>query len=151
MSLVFKFIITIEMVLLAFVWYYDPRPSKSDESFTEYVDWFEKRFNTKITDLPITFTDMEDKIAVAACFVYSNNKREIKVDLKYWNTLSHIKRFNLIWHELGHCHLDFEHHDGLLPDNCPESMMNSFVINDACLRKHIEHYIINLGIGQKQK
>ena len=106
----------------------------------EYVQEFEAHLGRSIGDVPLGFADLdEDKAGI--CTTYPSGHKEVEIDQKYWQEISYNQRFNLIFHELGHCVLNLDHNMVLLDDNCPSSFMFDTIIGDNCLDLHLDEYI----------
>lgn len=111
------------------------RPKNTPAEFKEYYDRFKKVFKVDPSNVEIVFKDSLDNIGgsvVGAC--YGNDY--IEIDKEFWDESSDEGREKLVFHELGHCALGFDHNDAIRPDGCHESMMHSYLDSDSCYRKH---------------
>ncbi len=123
---------------------------KTDVEFEPYISQFQSFFG--YTNTPIIFKEREGNIA-GTCTKWSLGKRvqykEIQIDLTKWLRFSEKQRETLIFHELGHCHLNRDHNNTVFNDDCPRSimryqMMNSYEIEN-CYDVYFDHYITELG------
>ena len=105
--------------------------------------------------------------AIGVCYFF--DKREIDIDLSYWNTCSDTQRKILLFHELTHCYCGRGHDwsdgknypetyvqkkisffrsvifgtrkGGYWEDGCPKSLMHPSIISDDCYMDHQERYL----------
>lgn len=115
----------------------------TDPIFTEYINNFNEEFAVKVS-VPIILNDIDNSKA-GVCFVWSDGYREIQINSKHWSSYSEEQREQLIFHELGHCVFNFNHDDSKMPDNCPNSIMRSFMFNkwevETCYLPQYNHYM----------
>ena len=122
----------------------------TDAVFVKYI----KKFNTEMnmsTNISTTFGTMKEKYA-GVCHSWTNGHREITINKKHWDNYSDKQREQLIFHELGHCALNREHHnDDTITLNgtlCPDSIMRSKMFNyfeiAYCYNYDYEHYLQEL-------
>lgn len=114
--------------------------------FDEYVIKFEHDIETTKGDIPIYFHPLKSNTA-GLCVTYSNNKKEVQIDLDFWNKSNEITKEILIFHELGHCVLNRSHQYGSI-DECPRSIMNPQLLTDLCYIENREYYINQLKSGE---
>lgn len=97
-----------------------------DDEFKPHLHTFKNQYKISVT-LPVYFStnNMQDEWA-AACFVYNDGFREIKVNPYWWYKFNYEQQEMLIFHELGHCIFDREH-DNSTNGKCPTSIMRSYM------------------------
>lgn len=141
-------------------------------SFVPYIYQFIKDSGGTVKEedfykLTMAFDDLDPGLAG---YCWSNGKRQvIMIDTGWW--LMHrnqAERFELIYHELGHCILDRRHtaptaskdlggriertlfklgvfrEIPMLSDGCPPSIMHPFTMSANCMVKHRNYYIDEL-------
>ncbi len=72
------------------------------------------------TGLSIQFRPVEDEESAGVCFL---GQFRIEIDRSDWNGMAPPEKEGLIFHELGHCHLDRSHLNTLLPNGEWKSRM----------------------------
>lgn len=150
-----------------------------DSEFTHYVNEFIKQSKGKITkkdfnDISIGFRNYPATTnAVGTCHLLTG---EIDVSRKWWNSRyrSYAEKYELIFHELGHCVLYRGHTEiknfkgfigwiekilfkigvferkGYLKDSCPASFMHPYVLDSYCTTKHFNYYMKELFDHKKK-
>jgi hypothetical protein len=117
-----------------------------DEEFKPYYQEFQEVYGLypqiSITMMPEEYfkdPDNPKRLVVGHCHL---EKKLIHISREYWDRASEVNRWELVFHELGHCFFRFRaHYDDLFSDNCPKSIMHSkIMITDRCFDKHFEHY-----------
>ena len=109
--------------------------------FEPYIAKFELYYGKSITDIPINFSKLENRIA-GICYNWNFGYREIEIDKDQWeDELTEDRKLALIFHELGHCELGLDHNDSLRKDKCPHSLMHSVLVRENCLKKYKEEYL----------
>lgn len=129
----------------------DPVPyTPMDPTFQKYVDKFNAELKTNSV-VPIVFGPMDPKFA-GLCYKWTNGYAEVHIKRSFWEVATEEQREELIFHELGHCHLNRGHNDDRIiigGYSCPESIMNSQVFHvgeiDNCYKVDYNHYITELG------
>lgn len=98
------------------------RYNSTDDVFSSFVTSFiddYKSFTGKQInfDVAINFYGEGEAgfMVLAHCYVYSTKKNEILIDPDRWETLSEVDKKALIYHELGHCALGYDHRDDMIP------------------------------------
>ena len=82
-----------------------------------------------------------DTVVAATCYNYGFYKY-IDVNKKVWYTFTEELKLLLLAHEYIHCEMDYmDHIEGVLPDNCPSSIMNPTMPDFVCYNNHREYYI----------
>ena len=70
----------------------------------------------------------------AVCWSNNGIGQKVEIRRSRWNDLSEESREQLIYHELGHCVLNKEHHNGYEDGStgywCPSSIMNPFTFTE---------------------
>ena len=130
----------------------DPRDIKGVEPVLQkYIYSWEKEFGL-IGDISIGFKEVtKSKNAIGVCLTWTGQKRkykQIEIKRSYYNTV--MKNIapdfpekadkmieQLVYHELGHCHLEQDHRDYWV-DGKPGSIMRSFAFNSS----EIQNYYI---------
>lgn len=82
------------------------------------------------TGLSIQFREEEDAESSGVCFI---GQFRIEIDRSDWNDLSFFQKEGLILHELGHCHLDREHDNAILPNGEWKSRMRGVPFADDAM------------------
>lgn len=115
----------------------DPRKHNGiDTEFEDYVALFEEITGTKVWDLPINFSHIEEEASIGICRTYFNKVldktyKEIFIRREYWEEASDNSRESLMLHELGHCVLNRHHTEERIERDgykIPISVMNPFNI-----------------------
>ncbi len=122
----------------------------TNQSLVPYVNRFKERYLAhggslvaSIDDIPVNFGDTNEKVGV--CLIYSNDQREVLVNLDWWNGQSSRRRELLIFHELGHCALGREHQDNKVEkSNFSSSIMNSVLMSERDYRMFLAPYHFEL-------
>ena len=83
---------------------------------------------------------------VGVCIEYSNGTTEILIRESSWNTFSLRQREILIFHELGHCHLNRDHKDEEYK-NFDLSLMNSLLIDQFDYQNYLDEYLEELFLS----
>jgi len=113
----------------------------TDPEFDSYILDFELRTDKDVSHIPVQFDNLKDN-KVGVCHSWSNGKSKILIDRGQWeDKLSELQKEALIWHEFGHCALNFGHNDSQRPDKCPTHIMNWQLLSDYCYNKHYNDYI----------
>ncbi len=118
-----------------------------------YVDRFAEKYLTygghlevKISEIPVNFGDTGDKVGV--CLIYTNNEREVLVDLEWWNKQGNRRKELLIFHELGHCALGRHHDDSKVEGtNYATTIMNPTLISSKDYINFLDPYHFELFTG----
>jgi len=122
------------------------KKAKTDPIFTPFIQSFEAEFNRRVK-VPIVLKTIKQGYA-GVCLVYSNGYREIRINKDSWDYYNHEQKEQLVYHELGHCVFNKDH-DNTLRENCPNSIMRSFMFNEheinECYLPNYTHYMHNLG------
>ena len=79
------------------------------------------------TGLSIQFRPMEEEESAGVCFL---GQFRIEIDRSDWNGMAPPEKEGLIFHELGHCHLDRPHLNNLLPNDEWKSRMRGTPFTD---------------------
>jgi hypothetical protein len=121
----------------------DPRTiSGVDEEFVPYVDAYLRFKGRRMSyDIPIRFADLENDKA-GKCTIWSSGHRQIQIDSYLWhNVLDEGAKYQLVFHELGHCDLNRGHVNSTT-NNIPDSIMYPYVfsLNDS----NIDFYVREL-------
>lgn len=146
------------------------------EEFKPYIQEFIYVSQGKIDEwdfrgFSMGFRDYKGGSVVGTCHptVY-----EVDISKSWWdNTTSHLERYELVFHELGHCVLNRGHtqkptkdgflawlerlgftlgifqEKGRLPDGCPASFMHPYTLGEKCISKHFNYYLEELFNRQK--
>lgn len=132
----------------------NPPDFSTDTEFIPYIQEFEKFSKMDTSSVPIGFDSLNEGVA-GVCY-YSEisgviSTAYIKINRDYWNKYSQHKKINLIFHELGHCVLGRDHTKWQVPNECPSSFMNDFIISNYCLKKHYKKYIKEMFPSWEEK
>lgn len=94
----------------------------TDSTFSAYVKKFEEEgrnyygANFSVGDIPINFGDTQDENYDGVCIKYTNGAKEIIIKKEWWDARDNVtSREMMIFHELGHCRLDKDHDNELIP------------------------------------
>jgi len=113
----------------------------TDPEFDSFILDFEIRTELDVSHIPVQFDNLKDN-KVGVCHTWSNGKSKILIDRGQWeDKLSELQKEALIWHEFGHCELNFGHNDSQRPDKCPTHIMNWQLLSHYCYDKHYDDYI----------
>lgn len=87
-----------------------------------YTKLFERDYkeytgrDIRVTDLIIRFKSINERegsiITIGKCHTKFNTTPIIVIDAKYWEYTNHLNKKRLMYHELGHCILDYGHLSG---------------------------------------
>lgn len=129
----------------------DPRTISGIEPLLKkHVDSWQKEFGNT-GDIPIQFADSLPDDKAGICFTWRGMKtyREIKILRPYydrvmkiasnWPSVANSMVEQLVYHELGHCHLDQDHRDDH-ENGKPESIMRSWAFNAQEITKYYWSY-----------
>ena len=89
-------------------------PENSFVTYTEsYLQHRETYLGSSIPNfsITITFRRLPEPKAGYCRRPSEGFARDIYIDPSYWASITENMRFNIIYHELGHCDLDVEHQD----------------------------------------
>jgi hypothetical protein len=97
--------------------------------------------------------------------------RSVTINSNKWDKLSSTTKITLVFHELTHCYCDRSHNyneeesyeddadiflvdsqllanePGYFEDGCPTTIMHPFILSDACMENHYDHYIDEMFDG----
>ena len=107
-----------------------------------FVQSFESEFRSRDMDIVLKDKlydyknlDWLDRSIVGVCWKSRNGQtRRIEIQREYFDGLDYAGKEQLLYHELAHCILDKGHNDGYRTNNCPESIMNSFIFSKNEIR-----------------
>lgn len=88
-------------------------------------------------------------ITVGSCMHWADMRMTpiITIDRTFWNQSTDDIKTEVIFHELGHCWLNIQHHDdNLLASGWPESIMNTNVFDGTQFTINYDYYV-NQEIG----
>ena len=113
------------------------RKANIEFAFSEYYSRFANQFNVNPDYVSIEFKETLDAYGPSVVGVCSwNNGPQIYIDKEFWDYATDAAKEALIYHELGHCAMGWDHNDALLSDGCHASVMNSWMDSDYCYLKH---------------
>lgn len=150
-----------------------------DPSFKPYIEEFKYLSRGKVKDkdfegLSIGFRDYAKNVNTVGTCHYT--VFEIDINKKWWNSYyrSFEEKYELIFHELGHCvlkrgHTEIPSHNGFLAwlerigfrlglfsqkgylkDGCPASIMHPYTLSQTCMNRHYYYYINELFGNDKK-
>lgn len=101
-----------------------------------------------LNSLDMSFGDPTESCgteAVACCTVYENGFRQVIVDQKVYDDLSLTLRFELFFHELGHCLLNqMKHRDAKDDLGRPTSVMHAALFPGDFFQSRMSEYMDEL-------
>lgn len=112
-------------------------PVVVDEELAEYAHRFEQDIGVGSGGISMAFGVLEGN-TVGLCSIGPSG-RKITIDSEYWSLISESQKEELMYHELGHCAMELDHDEGLLPNNCPVSIMYPYTF-DYCYARYTSHY-----------
>ena len=122
-------------------------------NFAPYVQKFEdesRRFGpqVRVVDLSIRFGELDPGFT-GLCRRRFAETPTIIVEPKAWEKASEWTRESLMFHELGHCILNENHREAMMPAReaqgvMPVSLMNPIVVAGAVYRKNRDYYLDEL-------
>lgn len=133
----------------------DPRITlTTDEAFTSHVESFQELVNEDVSYIPINFKELgpskdPTRIILGRCYRYIqypsfSTIKEIGINRDWWELATYTEREILIFHELGHCHLNRSHNNrilGIYKDReVKYSIMHSDILNAYDYLMFITHY-----------
>ena len=114
----------------------------TDHTFQPYTESFYDHIKDIRIDIPINFLPLKAGIG-GQCVTYYTGEKEIFISMAMWPELGEIQRMLLIWHEMGHCHLNRAHDYGIV-DGRPASIMYPYVLDDELFLDNEDYYIREL-------
>lgn len=87
-----------------------------------------------IRDIEIRFQTISQLGKSGRCWSFGDGTHKIEIDPQYWFEGSDNDRLSLLYHELGHCDLDYQHSD-------TTSIMNSYGLNGSYLYIAKDYYL----------
>lgn len=113
-----------------------------------YVDWVLEEAHARGVNLGINNYDtsirfiqeFEEPEVVGQC-QWRGSVRRIYVLKSYFDSASELERGALMFHEVGHCFLDYGHYEEKFEDYCAVSLMNSYLPPQHCLETYWNHYL----------
>lgn len=108
----------------------DPRTIVGvDPEFAPYVQSYTGYKGRGLNyDIPIQFADLQGN-TVGLCTRWSSGERQIQIDRDYWNNyLDDGEKYEVIFHELGHCDLNRDH-VSTTNNGVPNSIMYPYVFS----------------------
>ncbi len=128
--------------------------TSTDPTFSTYISSFERiaiektgDTSFRIGDIPINFGDTENPHFQGVCFEYSDGSKEVIIKKEWWDSADENYRESLLFHELGHCRLNREHDNTLIPSNDGDkklSMMSAVIVNSNEYSQNKEAYLTEL-------
>lgn len=116
-----------------------------EEEFRPYYNEFKEDYGLYPNiSIMMADDDVFRTVQIAAHCRKSKPHRVIEVKRSKWDKFTDLQKKIIVYHELGHCLFNRDHVEHKLQDNCPESIMNEFVLSDLCIDRHYEHYIMEL-------
>lgn len=132
-------------LLLFFNFYAHTQPYREREPLLMYyAQEFEKEVGVKIPrNLHMEFLSRENRV-VGTC-LQTPFLNFIKIDPTwYFKGSTPLSRRSVVYHELGHCLCDLDHHNTITKIGCPESLMHESTMGEFCLRRNWSKYIQRL-------
>lgn len=99
-----------------------------------------------LTGLTVSFGDVEaacNATAIGCCRTFvGSNRRDVTISDNFWQKASDGYKYELIFHELGHCLLDFEHR-GVKDEltGYPTSVMTPMIFSGDYFQTHLNSYM----------
>jgi hypothetical protein len=117
-------------------------PKPQDPAFLPYLQAFHRQYSADILDTEIEFVSMfPTNNELAQCEMGFDH---VEVRRDYWEMLSETSRKVLIFHELGHCIFNRIHRNDVYDDNCPKSIMSTYLMSDSCYNAHSQDLLKEL-------
>jgi len=105
---------------------------KVDADIVPYVKLFEDTYNVKsFNDIHIV-DKLEGRWTVGTCYPYES---KVEILRSFWEYSSELEKTSLLFHELGHCVMDWDHDDSKDDSGCPTSFMATNIPEQDCLEK----------------
>ncbi len=104
----------------------------------------------QITNLRAGFGNAKLAGPTAIGFCRRGRTPLIIIDQAYWNTATVMEREHLMFHELGHCILNLEHNNKMVPVgiySIPESIMYLYMFDDNMYVPNREYYLRDLFLN----
>lgn len=118
----------------------------SDPAFTPYVDSFQsdsiklKGKTQDLNNLKVIFSvenELLSKGLAGFCMMDVYGKKTVKIEPIVWYRSGEIDRMAIVYHELGHCVLNRDHRNDLIPNGTAyASIMNIYAQIDASLKDY---------------
>lgn len=97
----------------------------------------------QIWDLIVQFGPMEDPDEAAYCQLGQESTPTIVIDEVYWHSIDYYAKELLMFHELGHCLLEYNHINTLDANGMPNSIMNWQLFSSSYYETYRELYLQN--------
>lgn len=115
------------------------------KGFEKYYNNFSSVGNVKTDNLVIKFHTLGQPGAapnthIMGLCISEAGVPTILVDPRDWIGFTEGQRYELIWHELGHCVLGRLHNDAKLLDGNPASIMNSQAVDPKIISNNALYY-----------
>jgi hypothetical protein len=112
--------------------------------FETYYSTFVAYTNHGSNDLIIKFGDPKTisgkSNVVGLCQMGSQTTPIVTIDQTFWNNTTEDLKQELIDHELGHCILNRQHRNDLLPNGNPSSIMNAYLFDPNVIKSNNNYY-----------
>lgn len=111
------------------------------ENHGKYID------SSNLYALSVEFGDAaghsNNKFAIGCCNTYNDGSRTITIEQSWWYSESTNEgdRYELVFHELGHCLMDYKHRSGKDAHGHPASIMNPQSFDGVWFQTHINDYM----------
>ena len=101
-----------------------------EPQFLPYITLFiqeAEKANVVVKAENLRMTFKTENISICGNFIQDKTgQRNIIINARCWKISSQQNREALVFHELGHCFLNREHRDDLMPSQDPVSIMNTY-------------------------
>lgn len=124
-----------------------------DAQFTSFVEAFKDESASHghaITDrqmksltvmLGDTAAACKDANAIGCCAEYDTGERDVTINGAYWDAVSDAGKYQVMFHELGHCLLGYAHRGVLNSEAMPTSIMYPSEFDSNYFESHINDYM----------
>lgn len=116
-----------------------------EPALAPYVSQFSSLVGYPLSGIIVEYGDVLSP-SIGVCIKGKSIPRVI-IKKSTFKNLSEARRWALVAHELGHCILNRVHTINDQPDNCPVSIMDSTIVSDTCLGRHLDYYNLELLHG----
>ena len=125
--------------------------SPHPEEILPVIREFERDFRTRVS-VPIFIEEIDPRF-YGLCERQSDGYKKIRISNVAMATLNPAQVKMLVYHELGHCHLDLPHRSEMFPSGCPQSLMIPQMFTEQqtlnCFNQAPEYYVSELKMMSK--
>ena len=122
----------------------DPRLQGYYNSFIEFTGVQDPGITMGIGKIRVLSFTEGTVIGICHMAVLSDLKGEVIISSDAMRYMDDIELMFLVWHEMQHCICHSYHQEGKFADGCANTIMNPYLPESFCLKKHTEEYLIKV-------